>query len=82
MDRLTVGIISVISLLTYIVTMANGLLDQWLTYYRQRQEDKRLQGRNAIMARLMDASPGPRQLDALDRAMLKRDEMRSNHNLH
>ncbi len=81
MDRLTFGVISVIGLLTYIVTMANGLLDQWRNTYRQRQSDKRIQGRNAIVARLIDTTTQPSQLDALGRAMLKRDQIR-NGNVH
>lgn len=57
MDRLTVGVISVIGLLAWAFTNAMVLLDVWVMHYRQSRQDRRLYGRNVVMARMLEHTP-------------------------
>lgn len=59
MDRLTVGVLTVAGLLTLACTKTVTILDAWYSAYRQRQNDRRLYGRNAIMTRMLEWTPSP-----------------------
>lgn len=75
MDKFTVGVMSVIGLLIYVVTLLNGLADQWLNHRRQVQRDRRLYGRNAIVKRLMEYDRI--KPSAMERAMIDADSRRN-----
>lgn len=75
MGRLTVGVMSVIGLLTYVVTLLNGLADQWLAHHRQLQRDRQLYGRNQIVKRLMEYDRI--KPNAMERAMIDADSRRN-----
>ncbi len=55
MDKLTMSFYGCIGLLG----IAAAKFADWWDSYQQAKRDKRLQGRNAIMARLMEHTPQP-----------------------